>query len=63
MMRPAGSRIWDIARELPSITDDTTRGARMAEMQQLRVRLGVTGRAVFGLLVLTVLAMAVARYL
>lgn len=63
VMRPSGMRLWAIARELPTITDEGTRNARMAEMQARRIRLGVAGRIVFFLLIAAVLAMASARYL
>jgi len=63
VMRPAGMRIWAIAREMPSITDDAARNSRMADLQQLRTRLSLAGRIVFFLLIAAVLAMASARYL
>ena len=62
VMRPAALRIWAIARQLPGVTDEATRNARMAEMQQLRVRTGFAARIVFALLLVAVALMASARY-
>lgn len=63
VMRPAARRIWDIARELPTITDEKTRADRLAQMGHLRTRTSTSGQIIFGLLVGAVALMAIARYL
>lgn len=63
VMRPAGARIWAIARTLPNENDEAARAALMAELGRLRDRTGLAARTVFGLLVAAVVLMAVARYL
>lgn len=62
VMRPAASRIWDIARALPA-ADETQRTALTAEMTTLRGRTALLGRVILVLLLLSVALMAVARYL
>lgn len=62
VMRPTANRIWGIARELPQVTDEGRRGALMAEMGALRGKTGMAARTIFGLLVLAVSLMAIARY-
>ena len=63
VMRPAGARIWEIARRLPVATDESARNALTAEMERLRARTGLAARTVFALLVIAVALMAIARYL
>lgn len=62
-MRPAAARIWAIAKALPQEANESARNALMAEMAQVRERVVIGGRSVFGLLVVAVALMAVARYL
>ena len=61
-IRPAGGRIWEIAKAMPQ-ADEATRAALMAEMGQVRAKTVGAGRLVFGLLVGSVVLMAIARYL
>jgi hypothetical protein len=63
VMRPAAKRIWDIARELPTITDEKVRADRLAQMGRLRTRTSTSGQIIFGLLVGAVALMAIARFL
>jgi hypothetical protein len=63
VMRPAAKQIWDIARELPTITDEKTRADRLAQMGRLRTRTSASGLTIFGLLVGAVALMAIARFL
>jgi hypothetical protein len=63
VMRPAAMRIWGIARAMPTLTDDATRAARMAEMTALRARTQASARIIFVLLLVAVVTMAIARYL
>jgi hypothetical protein len=63
VMRPAAKRIWDIARELPTITDEKERADRLAQMGRLRTRASTSGQIIFGLLVGAVALMAIARFL
>jgi uncharacterized membrane protein len=60
-IRPAGARIWEIAKAMPQ-ADEARRNALVAEMGQVRARTVAGGRLVFGLLVLSVALMAIARY-
>lgn len=60
-IRPAGARIWEIAKAMAQ-ADETTRNALMAEMGQVRARTVVGGRLVFVFLVVAVVLMAIARY-
>ncbi len=62
-MRPSGIRLWKLVRELPTVSDESVRNDNLREMQRLRNRLGVTGRIVFWLVLASLLAMSVARYL
>ena len=63
VMRPAGERIFAIAKQLPEARDESAKQALMAEMGKLRARNGLVGRIVFTLLVGAVALMAVARYI
>jgi hypothetical protein len=63
VMRPAGARIWEIARSLPVATDESARNLLTAEMGRLRAQTGLAARTVFALLVIAVALMAIARYL
>jgi hypothetical protein len=63
VMRPAALRVYAIMQAMPAITDESTRAARAAEAQVHRQRAATAGRAVAGLLGITVAAMATARYL
>lgn len=62
VMRPSMLRVTALAETLGSATP-REREERMAEMQRLRARGASAGRWVAGLLVATVAAMAVGRYL
>ena len=62
VMRPAAAGIWDIARKLPQEPNEAARNALMADMGKLRARTVLGARVVFGLLVLAVALMAIARY-
>lgn len=61
IMRPAMLRAADIARRAAAL-DPAERDAQMATAQRLRLRAAATGRIVAALLVITVAAMAVGRY-
>lgn len=63
VMRPAAMKIWDIAREMPTLTDESARADRMAKLGALRVKTGSAARYIFLMLVVAVAMMAVARYL
>ena len=63
VVRPAGVRIWAIAREMPSVTDEGVRNTLTAEMGKLRARTVGSSRIIFALLIGAVALMAVARYL
>jgi hypothetical protein len=62
VMRPAALRTWKIAGELPGLASDAERAPRLAQMQKDRQRSVATARAIAALLGVTVLCMAVARY-
>ena len=62
VMRPAGGRVFAIAKQLPELRDESQKKTLVAEMESVRARLGVAGRVVFMLLVGAVALMAVARY-
>jgi hypothetical protein len=63
VMRPAGERVFAMAKQLPELRDESQRKTLMAEMESVRARLGMAGRIVFMLLVGAVALMAVARYI
>jgi len=63
VMRPAGARVFAIAKQLPELRDESQKKTLMAEMESARARLGGGGRIVFALLVGAVALMAVARYI
>ena len=63
VMRPAGERVFAIAKQLPELRDESQKKTLMAEMESVRARLGMAGRIVFMLLVGAVALMAVARYI
>lgn len=62
IMRPAVLKAGAMAQAAAQLPEGPDRTARMAEVQGLRKRAAVGGRAVAVLLAVTVLAMAVARY-
>lgn len=62
VMRPAAASIWDIARKVAQEPDESARNALMAQMGKLRTRTVVAARVIFGLLVVAVALMAIARY-
>lgn len=62
VMRPAALQIWDIAKEMPTLTDDAARAERMARLGALRMKTGNAARIIFLVLVVAVALMAVARY-
>lgn len=62
-LRPAGMRLAAIGQALAQETSESARTALQAEMGQLRARVALGGKIVFGLLVVAVALMAVARYL
>jgi len=61
-MRPAGMRMWAIAREMPQTQDESRRAALMAEAGALRDKSRSALRAVAVFLFIAVVAMATARY-
>ena len=61
VMRPAANRIWAIARQLPTESDEARKKSLMAEMDRVRARTGVGALIVFALLIGAVAMMAVAR--
>lgn len=63
VMRPAQMKAAELAGTLGQITDAKAREARMAELQALRMRSAKASQWVAGLLAITVVTMAVARYL
>jgi uncharacterized membrane protein len=63
VMRPAANRVWAIARQLPTESDDAKKKSLMAEMDRVRARAGLAGRIVFALLIGAVAMMSVARYI
>ena len=62
IIRPTTLKMTKIGGAMAS-ADDATRKTMMAEMNQLRARVGLWSRIVFALLLGTVALMAVARYL
>lgn len=62
-MRPAMMRVADLSQRLGEAATDADRTRVATEIQRLRVRASLTGRLVAWLLVFSVSAMAVARYL
>jgi hypothetical protein len=62
IMRPAVLRAGAIAQAAMQLPEGSEREAKMAVVQGLRRRSAVAGRVVASLLAVTVLAMAVARY-
>jgi hypothetical protein len=62
VMRPAAMRIWAIMRAAPTMSE-AERGAAMGDVQNLRQRVGTSGRWVAAFLAVAVVAMATARYL
>ena len=63
VMRRSIMRAMAIGQSLPQVAEGPAREAAMAQMQQLRGRAIAAGRVVAGLLTVTVVAMALARYL
>lgn len=63
IMRPSMNRAIELGQSLGTVTDAAERQQRMAEMQKLRTRGATISRLMAGLLLFTVGAMAVARYL
>ena len=63
VMRPATMKAGALAETLSQLTDASARGARLAEVQALRMRSAKAARWVAGLLAIAVATMAVARYL
>jgi uncharacterized membrane protein len=63
VMRPSSLRADDISRAAASLPDGVEKSTQMAEAQRLRGRAFAAARAVATLLLITVLTMAVARYL
>ena len=63
VLRPSMLRAAALSQGLGPETAEPERRARLAEAQRLRVRGAAAGRAVAGLLLLALAAMAVARYL
>ncbi|HEX9579827.1 MAG TPA: hypothetical protein VF970_01855 [Gemmatimonadales bacterium] len=62
VMRPTVLKAGALAQAAAQVPEGPGREAQMAEAQRLRRRAAVLGRVVAGLLSVTVLAMAVARY-
>lgn len=63
VMRPATLRAMDLMPTAQQLPEGPERGARMEEIQALRLRARTAARWVGGLLLIAVGAMAVARYL
>lgn len=63
VVRPAMTRAGELAQGLPSLTSDSERAAQMATIGALRARGAAGGKLVAYLLIFSVAAMAVARYL
>jgi len=63
MVRPAVVKLGALAPQLMQTPEGPAREALQAQLQQLRNRLRVGGRVVAGMLAITAVAMAVARYL
>ena len=63
VMRPAQMKAAALAATMGQLTNAKEREARMAELQALRLRSARASQWVAGLLALTVVTMAVARYL
>lgn len=62
VMRPASLRADDLSREAGPMPAGAEKDAKMAEAMKLRVRAMMAGRTVATLLLVTVVAMATARY-
>ena len=62
VMRPAVLQAGAMAQAAAQLPEGPPRDSQMTEVQRLRRRAAVFGRVVAGLLAVTVLAMAVARY-
>lgn len=61
-VRPRQNRVMAIAAQLPSMAAGAEKDALMAEMGQLRAKVGMSARIVATLLGVTVISMAIARY-
>lgn len=63
VMRPATMKANALSQTMAQLAEASARDARMAEIQSLRLRAAGAARWVAALLVITVVTMAVARYL
>jgi hypothetical protein len=63
VMRPSMMKAGALAQAVSQLTDAAARDARQAEIQRLRARAASAANWVAWLLVISVAAMAVARYL
>lgn len=63
VMRPSMIRAIELGQSIPTTTDATERQQKLAELQRLKSRSVSMGQLMAGLLIFTVGAMAVARYL
>ena len=63
VMRTSTLRADDISKVAGPMPPSPDRDAKMAEAMRLRMRAGIAGRAVAGLLGISVISMAIARYI